>query len=69
MIRVLLAVFLPWVMFFTIGRPLSGIACLILQVVFFGSAVFTGGLSLTLAWIPSLWGIYALVRHKAKEAA
>ena len=66
MLRVLLAIFLPWVLFFTIGRPISAIICLILQVVFFGGALFTGGLSLTLAWLPSVWGIYALVKYKSK---
>ena len=66
MIRILLAIFLPWVLFFTIGRPISAIICLILQVVFFGGALFTAGLSLTLAWIPSLWGLYALMKYKSK---
>lgn len=65
MIRILLAIFLPWLLFFTIGRPISGIICLILQVAFFGGALFTGGLSLTLAWIPSLWGLYALMKYKS----
>jgi len=66
MIRILLAIFLPWILFFTIGRPISAIFCLILQVVFFGGALFTGGLSLTLAWIPSLWGLYGLMKYKSK---
>lgn len=66
MIRILLAIFLPWVLFFTIGRPISAIICLILQVIFFGGALFTGGLSLTLAWVPSLWGLYALMKYKSE---
>lgn len=67
MIRILLAIFLPWVLFFTIGRPISAIICLILQVAFFGGALFTGGLSLTLAWLPSLWGLYGLMKYKSKD--
>jgi len=67
MIRILLAIFLPWFMFFTIGRPFSAIFCLILQIVFFGGAVFSGGLTLTLAWIPSLWGLMALMKYKSSD--
>lgn len=67
MIRILLAIFLPWLLFFTIGRPISAIICLILQVIFFGGALFTAGLSLTLAWIPSLWGLYGLIKYKSKD--
>jgi len=46
--RLLIAIFLPWLVFFTIGRPFTGIICLILQCTIIG-------------WIPaSLWAIYAL---------
>ena len=46
--RLLLAIFLPFVAFFTIGRPIAGIICLILQVTLIG-------------WIPAaLWAVYAL---------
>lgn len=46
--RLLLAIFLPFVLFFTIGRPLAGIICLILQITLIG-------------WIPAaLWAVYAL---------
>ncbi len=46
--RLLLAIFLPFTVFFTIGRPLSGIVCLILQITIIG-------------WIPAaLWAVYAL---------
>lgn len=46
--RLLLAIFLPFVLFFTIGRPFAGIICLILQVTLIG-------------WIPAaLWAVYAL---------
>ena len=27
--RLLLAIFLPWLQFFTIGRPIAGLVCLI----------------------------------------
>lgn len=67
MIRILLAIFLPFVLFFTIGRPISAIICLILQVVFFGGALFTGGLTLTVAWIPSLWALLALMKYKTND--
>jgi uncharacterized membrane protein YqaE (UPF0057 family) len=46
--RLLLAIFLPFVLFFTIGRPIAGIICLILQITLIG-------------WIPAaLWAVYAL---------
>ncbi len=46
--RLLLAIFLPFVAFFTIGRPIAGIICLILQFTIIG-------------WIPAaLWAVYAL---------
>ncbi|HEX2113007.1 MAG TPA: YqaE/Pmp3 family membrane protein [Alphaproteobacteria bacterium] len=46
--RLLIAIFLPFLLFFTIGRPLAGIICLILQITLIG-------------WIPAaLWAIYAL---------
>lgn len=67
MIRILLAIFLPFVLFFTINRPISAIICLILQVVFFGGALFTGGLSLTVAWIPSLWALLSLMKYKSND--
>lgn len=68
MIRVLIAIFLPWLLFFTIGRPFAAIVCLILQVAFFGGAVFSAGLTLTLAWLPSVWALMALVSYKSKRA-
>ena len=46
--RLLLAIFLPFLVFFTISRPLAGIVCLILQLTLVG-------------WIPAaLWAVYAL---------
>ncbi len=50
--RLLLAIFLPFVVFFTIGRPIAGIICLILQVTLIG-------------WIPAaIWAVYALSQYK-----
>ena len=46
--RLLIAIFLPWLLFFTIGRPIAGIICLILQLTLIG-------------WIPAaLWAVYSL---------
>lgn len=50
--RLLLAIFLPWVQFFTIGRPIAGIICLFLQITIIG-------------WIPAaIWSVYALGQYK-----
>lgn len=35
-IRPLIALILPWLTFFTIGRPFAGIICLILQITLIG---------------------------------
>jgi hypothetical protein len=41
--------------FFTIGRPLSGIICLILQVTLIG-------------WLPAtIWAVYALSQYKTDQ--
>ena len=43
--RLLIAFLLPWLTFFTIGRPLSGIICLLLQLTVIG-------------WIPAtIWAV------------
>lgn len=34
--RLILAILLPWLQFFTIGRPFAGIICLILQITLIG---------------------------------
>ena len=58
--RLLLAIFLPFLLFFTIGRPIAGIICLVLQITLIG-------------WIPAaLWAVYALSQYdtdKKIEAA
>jgi len=49
--RLLIAFILPWLTFFTIGRPLAGIVCLILQLTILG-------------WIPAtIWAVYALSQY------
>ncbi|MFX4682036.1 YqaE/Pmp3 family membrane protein [Acinetobacter baumannii] len=47
--------FLPFLLFFTIGRPLAGIICLILQVTLIG-------------WLPAaIWAAYALSQYKTDQ--
>lgn len=49
--RLFLAIFLPFLSFFTIGRPVAGIICLILQLTLVG-------------WIPAaLWAVYSLSQY------
>lgn len=53
--RLLIAFLLPWLTFFTIGRPFAGIFCLILQVTFIG-------------WIPAtIWAVYALSNYNTDQ--
>lgn len=49
--RLLLCLILPWLQFFTIGRPIAGIVCLILQLTLIG-------------WIPAtIWSVFALSQY------
>ena len=53
--RLLLAIFLPWASFFTIGRPFAGLFCLLLQITLIG-------------WIPAaIWAVYALGQYKTDK--
>ncbi|ROR22879.1 proteolipid membrane potential modulator [Comamonas sp. BIGb0124] len=53
--RLLLAIFLPFVVFFTIGRPIAGVICLVLQITLIG-------------WLPAaLWAVYALSQYKTDQ--
>jgi uncharacterized membrane protein YqaE (UPF0057 family) len=53
--RLLLAIFLPFVAFFTIGRPITGVICLILQITIIG-------------WLPAaIWAVYALGQYKTDQ--
>jgi len=53
--RLLIAFILPWLTFFTIGRPFSGLVCLIMQITILG-------------WIPAtIWAVYALSQFKTDQ--
>lgn len=53
--RLLLAIFLPWLSFFFIGRPFAAIICLILQCTILG-------------WLPAaLWAVYSLSQAVTDE--
>jgi len=53
--RLLIAFILPWLTFFTIGRPIAGFICLILQITLIG-------------WIPAtIWAVYALSQFKTDK--
>ena len=53
--RLLIALILPWLTFFTIGRPIACIVCLLLQLTLIG-------------WLPAtIWAVYALSQHKTDK--
>lgn len=53
--RLLLAFIFPWLQFFTIGRPIAGIVCLILQITLIG-------------WIPAvIWSVFALSQYTTDQ--
>lgn len=53
--RLLIALILPWLTFFTIGRPIAGILCLIFQLTLVG-------------WVPAtIWAVYALSQYKTDK--
>lgn len=53
--RLLISLIFPWLTFFTIGRPIAGIICLLLQVTILG-------------WLPAtIWAIYALGQYKTDK--
>lgn len=53
--RLLIALLLPFVLFFTIGKPIAGIICLILQLTVIG-------------WIPAaIWAVYALSQYNTDK--
>jgi hypothetical protein len=53
--RLILALIIPWLQFFTIGRPIAGIICLILQCTLIG-------------WpIAAIWSVYALSQYKTDQ--
>lgn len=53
--RLLIAFVLPWLTFFTIGRPIAGLLCLVLQITLIG-------------WIPAtIRAVYALSQYKTDQ--
>jgi uncharacterized membrane protein YqaE (UPF0057 family) len=53
--KYLLALFLPFVSFFTIGKPFQGFLCMLLQFTFIG-------------WIPAtIWAFAAINQHNADK--
>jgi len=53
--RLIIAIFLPWLTFFTIGQPIAGMICLLLQLTLIG-------------WIPAtIWAVYALGQYKTDK--
>ena len=53
--RLLIAIFLPWLLFFTIGRSVAGVICLILQLTVVG-------------WIPAaIWAVYSLSQYNTDK--
>lgn len=53
--RLILAILLPWVQFFTIGRPIAAVICLLLQLTIIG-------------WLPAaIWSVYALSQYKTDK--
>lgn len=53
--RLLLAIFLPCLLFFTIDRIMTGLICLVLQLTLIG-------------WAPAaLWAVYALSQYNTDK--
>ena len=53
--RLIIALILPWLTFFTIGKPIQGIVCLILQITLIG-------------WIPAtIWAVYSLSQYTTDQ--
>lgn len=53
--RFLIALLLPWLTFFTIGRPIAGVVCLILQVTVIGWLLAT------------IWAVYSLSNYNTDK--
>ncbi len=53
--RLVIAFLLPWLTFFTIGRPIPGVICLVLQLTLLG-------------WIPAtIWAVYAVSQYDTDQ--
>ena len=53
--RLIIALLLPWLLFFTVGRPIAGIICLILQLTVIGWVV------------AAIWAVYALSQYNTDK--
>lgn len=55
--RYLIALLLPWLSFFTMGMPISGFICLILQITLIG-------------WLPAaIWALFVVNNYNADRRA
>ncbi|MCR9212538.1 MAG: YqaE/Pmp3 family membrane protein [Proteobacteria bacterium] len=53
--RLILALLIPFFVFFTIGKPIQGIICLLLQLTLIG-------------WVPAaIWAVYALSQYNTDK--
>ncbi len=53
--RYILALFLPWLTFFTMGKPIQGILCLLLQITLIG-------------WLPAtIWSFISISNYAQKK--
>jgi len=53
--RLIIAILLPFLLFFTVGKPIQGILCLILQCTLIG-------------WIPAaIWAVYTLSQYNTDK--
>lgn len=53
--RLLISLIFPWLTFFTIGRPVAGVMCLLLQLTIIG-------------WLPAtIWAVHALGQYKTDQ--
>ncbi len=53
--RLFVSIFLPWLGFFMIGRPFSGLICLFLQLTIIG-------------WVPAaIWSVYGLSQYTTDQ--
>lgn len=53
--RYILALFFPWLTFFTIGKPIQGIFCLILQITLIG-------------WLPAtIWSFVSINSYEQNK--
>jgi uncharacterized membrane protein YqaE (UPF0057 family) len=53
--RLIIAILLPWLLFFTIGRTGAGIICIILQITLVG-------------WLPAaIWAVYSLSQYNTDK--